>query len=374
MPHDDPSLARYFAELPDPRVDRTKKHALGDILVIALCATIAGADSWEEVERFGRAKQGWLKTFLALPNGIPSHDTFYRVFTRLDPKRFAGCVTRWMEAACEATGLRHIAIDGKAVRAAPGDTFSGCLHLVGAWAAENRLILGQEPVAEKSHEIAAIPELLRVLSLKGALVTIDAAGCQKEIARQVRGGGGDYLLAVKGNQPSLHEAVQAVFDRACEADFAGFEHDGHEQVEDGHGRHEERYVTVIHDPDGLPPEWPDVAAVVLVGRERAVKGTNTSTDHYYITSLRGTAEELGRLVRRHWSVENELHWVLDVAFGEDSNRTASGHAGVNLGLIRRVAASLLQQDPGKGSIKAKRLSAALDEGYLMRALQGFPAN
>lgn len=374
MPQYDPSLSRYFADLPDPRVDRTKKHSLGDILVIALCATLAGADSWEEVERFGRAKHDWLRTFLTLPNGIPSHDTFYRVFARLDPKRFAGCVARWMEAVCEATGLRHIAIDGKAVRAAPGGTFSGCLHLVNAWAAENRLILGQEPVAAGSNEIAAIPELLKVLELKGALVTIDAAGCQKDIAKHIRGEGGDYLLAVKGNQPSLHEAVQAVFDRALESDFAGFEHDGHEQVEDGHGRHEERYVTVIYDPDGLPPEWPDVAAVILVCRERAVKGSSASTAHYYITSLQGTAEELGRLVRRHWSVENELHWVLDTAFGEDSNRTAVGHAGANLGLIRRVAASLLQQDPGKGSIKAKRFNAALDDNYMARALRGFAAD
>lgn len=374
MPQYDPSIARHFADLPDPRVDRTKKHALGDILVIALCATIAGADSWEEVERFGRAKEAWLRTFLDLPNGIPSHDTFYRVFARLDPGRFAGAVARWMEAVCRATGLRHIAIDGKAVRAAPGDTFSGCLHLVGAWAAESRLILGQEPVADGSHEIAAIPELLKVLALKGALVTLDAAGCQKEIARHIRGEGGDYLLAVKGNQPSLQEAVEAAFDRALEADFAGFEHDGHEQIEDGHGRHEERYVTAIYDPGGLPPEWPGVAAVVLVCRERAVKGVNTSTAHYYITSLRAKAEELGRLVRRHWSVENELHWVLDVAFGEDSNRTAAGYAGANLGLVRRVAVSLLQQDPGRGSIKAKRLSAALDEAYLMQALRGFQSN
>lgn len=198
-------------------------------------------------------------------------------------------------------------------------------------------------------------------------MTIDAAGCQKEIARLIRGEGGDYLLAVKGNQPSLHEAVQAVFDRACESDFAGFEHDGR-------GRHEERYVTVIYDPEGLPPEWPDVAAVMLIGRERTMKGKNTSTAHYYITSLRGKAEELGRLVRRHWSVENGLHWVLDVAFGEDSNRTAAGHAGANLGLIRRVAASLLQQDPGRGSIKARRLGAALDASYLIRVLHGFTAN
>jgi predicted transposase YbfD/YdcC len=370
----DLSLAQYFADLPDPRIDRTKKHALLDILVIALCATIAGADSWEEVERFGEAKLAWLKRFLVLPNGVPSHDTFNRVFARIDPRAFGRCVADWMAAACEATGLRHIAIDGKSARSAPKGTFCGCLHLVGAWAAENRLILGQEAVADGSHEIAAIPELLRVLDLKGALVTLDAAGCQTAIAGQIRAGGGDYLLAVKGNQPTLHEAVLGVFDRACEADFAGLTHDGHEDAEDGHGRHEERYVTVVYDPEGLPPGWPDVAAVILVGREREVRGKRADTAHYYITSLRGTAAELGRLVRRHWSVENQLHWVLDMAFDEDSNRTAAGHAGANLGLIRRVAASLLQQDPGRGSIRAKRLSAALDEGYLLRALRGFTAN
>lgn len=374
MPNQDISLARYFADLPDPRVDRRKQHSLLDILMIALCATIAGADSWPEVERFGRAKQAWLSRFLALPNGIPSHDTFNRVFARIDPKRFAGCVAAWMVAACEATGLRHVAIDGKAVRSAPRPTFSRCLHLVSAWAAENRLILGQEAVADGSHEIAAIPELLRVLDLKGALVTIDAAGCQKEIARQVRDRGGDYLLAAKGNQPALSEAVQAVFDRACEAGFAGVEHDEHEAVEDGHGRHEERYVTVLYDPEGLPPGWRDVAAVILVGRGREVKGQRTDTAHYYITSLRGTAAELGSLIRRHWAVENELHWCLDVAFREDANKTATGHAGANLGLVRRVAASLLQQDPAQGSIKAKRLQAGWDENYLMRVLQGFTEN
>lgn len=368
------AFADYFADLPDPRIDRTKKHQLSDILVIALCAVVAGADSWEEVERFGQAKQDWLGRFLALPNGIPSHDTFYRVFARLDPKRFGACVADWMAAVCEAVGLRHIAIDGKAVRSAPRGTFSGCLHLVSAWAAENRLILGQEAVADGSHEIAAIPELLRVLDLSGALVTIDAAGCQTAIARQVRDRGGDYLLAVKGNQPTLHGAVRAVFERACESDFAGVRYDEHASEGDGHGRHEERYTTAIYDPDGLPPEWPDVAAVVLVGREREVKGERTVTAHYYVTSLRGTAAQLGRLIRRHWSVENELHWTLDVAFREDGNKTAAGHAGANLGLVRRVAASLLKRDPSKGSIKAKRLNAALDEKYLEQVLQGFKAN
>lgn len=371
MPSQDVSIARYFADLPDPRIDRTRKHALGDILVIALCAVIAGADSWEEVEAFGRAKEEWLRRFLALPNGIPSHDTFYRVFTRLDPQKFGACVAGWMGEVCEAAGLRHVAIDGKSVRSAPRGTFSGCLHLVSAWAAENRLILGQQAVADGSHEIAAIPELLRVLELKGALVTLDAAGCQKEIAKQIRERGGDYLLAVKGNQPTLHDAVHAAFDRACETDFVGVKHARAETVEEAHGRHEERYTTVIYDPEGLPPEWPDVAAVVLVGREREVKGVRTDTAHYYITSLRGTATELADLIRRHWSVENELHWCLDVAFREDASKTAAGHAGTNLGLVRRVAASLLKQDPGKGSIKAKRLRAGWDDDYRSQVLQGF---
>lgn len=371
MPTQNVSISRHFADLPDPRVDRTKKHRLGDILVIALCAVVAGADSWEEVERFGDARKGWLKGLLKLPHGIPSHDTFYRVFTRLDPAAFGECVAEWMAAVCEATGLRHVAIDGKACRSAPRDTFSGCLHLVSAWATESRLILGQAAVADGSHEIAALPELLRVLELKGALVTLDAAGCQKAVARQVRGQGGDYLLAVKGNQPALHAAVTAAFDRAIEADFAGLKSDVHEQVEAGHGRQEERYVTVLYDPKGLPPEWPDVAAVVLVGREREVNGVNASTAHYYVTSRRGTAAELGGLIRRHWAVENELHWCLDVSFREDANKTAAGHAGSNMGLVRRVAASLLKQDPERGSIKAKRLSAALDGRYLERVLRGF---
>jgi predicted transposase YbfD/YdcC len=371
MPKQDVSIARHFADLPDPRVERTRKHSLGDILVIALCAVICGADSWEEVEAFGEAKHDWLKRFLALPNGIPSHDTFYRVFARLDPKRFGTCVAEWMGAVCASAGLRHIAIDGKACRSAPQKTFSGCLHLVSAWAAENRLILGQQAVADGSHEIAAIPDLLTVLDLHGALVTIDAAGCQKEIARQVRGQGGDYLLAVKGNQPTLHEAVRAAFDRACDADFTGVPLDSSEESGIGHGRHEERYVLVIYDPDGLPPEWPDVAAVVLMAREREIKGQRTDTAHYYITSLRGTAAELGGLIRRHWSVENELHWCLDVSFREDENKTAAGHAGANLGLIRRVAASLLKQDPGKGSIKAKRLRAGWDDDYRLQVLQSF---
>src|SRR5262245_25704586 len=207
------AFADYFADLPDPRVDRTKKHLLGDIRVIAVAAVVAGADGFPQIETFGQAKHEWLKRFLALPNGIPSHDTFNRVFAALDRKAFAACFARWMAGLCEAVGLRAIAIDGKAVRAAPRDTFSGCSHLVSAWAVENHLILGQEAVPDGANKIASLPELLRMLDRKGVLVTIDAAGCQIEVARQIRAQQGHYLLAVKGNQPGPHAAVQAVFAR-----------------------------------------------------------------------------------------------------------------------------------------------------------------
>src|SRR5262245_24770860 len=289
MPKSEIRFARYFAELPDPRVDRTKKHRLDDILAITLCAVICGADSFEEIERFGEARQDWLKRFLALPNGIPSHDTFNRVFAALDRQQFAACFGRWMADLCAATGLRPIAVDGKAVRAAPGDTFSGCLHLVSAWATENGVALGQVAVADGSHEIAAVPELLAVLDLEGALVTLDAAGCQKATLGQIREQGGDYLVTVKGNQPALQKAIRAAFDRAAEADCAGC--DLAASVEDGHGRHEERYVTVIRDPEGLPAGWADVGAVVMVARERQAGGENTSTAHFYLTSLRRPAAE-----------------------------------------------------------------------------------
>jgi predicted transposase YbfD/YdcC len=363
------ALVDAFCDLPDPRVDRTKKHRLSDILLIAICAVIAGADSFEEIERFGAAKHDWLKRFLELPHGIPSHDTFNRVLAALDRAAFAACFSRWAAGLCSAGGLRPVAIDGKAVRGAAGNTFSGCLHLVTAWAGESRLVLGQEAVADRSNEIAAIPELLKVLELKGALVTIDAAGCQVEIARAIRAKKGHYLLAVKDNQPALAAAVEAAIDAACEADFAGARWDYHETAEDGHGRHEVRRVTVVCDPPGLPGGWPDVAAVVRVDRERQVGGKNVGSTHHYITSYAGRAKALGRYVRGHWGIENGLHWVLDVAFREDANRTRDTNAGANLGVVRRLAASLLKQMPERGSVHAKRLNAALDDEYLLRVLQ-----
>jgi predicted transposase YbfD/YdcC len=375
MPEPELTFVHHFADVPDPRVDRTKKHALTDILVVALCAVICGADSFEAIERYGRLKLDWLRRLVPLANGVPSHDTFNRVLGAIDRAAFAAGFGRWMAALGDAAGLRQIAIDGKALRAAPADTFAGCLYLVNAWATENRLFLGQEAVADGSHEIAAIPALLRVLELRGALVTLDAAGCQKAIAQQIRGQGGDYLLAVKGNQPALHAAVGAAVDRAADADFAGPECDTHATDERGHGRTESRVVTVVADPAGLPEGWPDVAAVVVVTRERTVGGGEpVEALHYYLTSRRGTAAAMAAFIRGHWGVENQLHWCLDMTFGEDANRTRDANAGANLGALRRVAASLLQQDASRGSVPTKRLAAALDEQYLLRVLQGFKPN
>jgi predicted transposase YbfD/YdcC len=367
-------LATVFDDLPDPRRDtRNKLHRLTDILVIATCAVIAGAESWEAIAEYGRTKQNFFRGYLALSNGIPSPDTFERVLAKLDPVAFSRAFGRWMAAACQATGLIPVAIDGKSARAAKRETATGCLHVVTAWAVENRLVLGTASVADGSNEIAAIPELLRTLDLAGAIVTIDAAGCQLENARIIRQREGHYLLAVKDNQPTLRAAVEAVFDRACEADFQGVRSDGHAEVEDGHGRHEERYVMVIYDPPGLPPDWPDVAAVVMVNREREVGGERTCTSHYYLMSYAGTGAEIAGFARGHWGIENGLHWVLDVIFREDRSRIRQENAGANLALIRRVAASLLSRASGKGSGVTKRLRAGWDDSYLLQVLQGINA-
>src|SRR3954453_18780417 len=293
-----------FADLPDPRRETANKlHRLTDILTIATCAVIGKAESWDAIAEYGRTKQAFFRRFLTLDNGIPSPDTFERVFAKLAPGAFARAFGRWMASACQATGLVPISIDGKSARAARRNTATGCLHVVTAWAAENRLVLGTASVPDGSNEIAAIPELLRTLDLAGAIVTIDAAGCQVENARIIRGREGHYLLAVKNNQPTLRAGAEAVIDRACEADFEGSRYDGHASVEDGHGRHEERYVTLVHAPEGLPSEWPDVAAVVQVNRERELGGERTVTSHYYISSHEGTAAEFAGWVRGHWGIE-----------------------------------------------------------------------
>lgn len=364
------SITDAFADLPDPRLDRNKLHRLSDILTISLCATICGCETWEQIAAYGRAKESWFRTFLEMPNGVPSHDTFYRVFSLLDPREFSLRFGRWMASACEATGLKAIAIDGKSIRRAKRPTATGCLHLVSAWAGANHLTLGQVSVPDGSNEIAVIPELLRVLDLKGAIVTIDAAGTQTENAAIIRQREGHYLLAVKGNQEGLEAAVEEVFRRACEADFVGFDSDTHATSERGHGRVEERCVTVIRDPRGIPEAWTDVASVVLVGRERQEKGKSVSTAHYYLSSHRGSAKEFAELVRGHWEIENGLHWILDVAFREDQSRTRDANAGANWAMLRRVAVALLKNAEVRGSIKTKQLMAGWDDQLLLKILQG----
>lgn len=365
-------LTAVFDDLPDPRRETANKlHGLTDILAIATCAVIGGAESWEAIAEYGRTKADFFERFLPLDNGIPSPDTFERVFAKLAPGAFAQAFGRWMAGACEATGLVPIAIDGKAARRAKRNTATGCLTVVSAWATENRLTLGQVAVPDGSNEIGVIPELLRTLDLAGAIVTIDAAGCQVENAEIIRGQGGHYLLAVKGNQPTLRAAVERVVEAACEADFVGVS--GDEEVDDGHGRHEERYVSVFGKPEGIPADWPDVAAVVQVNREREVGGERTCTSHYYLTSYAGTAAEMAAFVRGHWGIENGLHWVLDVVFREDDSRVRAGHAGANLAMVRRVAVALLKRAPGKGTTPTKRLKAGWDDDYLLQVLQGIPA-
>jgi predicted transposase YbfD/YdcC len=367
------ALTTVFADLPDPRREtKNKLHRLTDILVLATCAVIAGADSWEDIAEYGRTKEKFFRRFLELPNGIPSHDTFGRVFAKLDPDAFADRFGRWMAGLCESAGLLHVAVDGKSARGSAKGTFSGCLHLVSAWAVENRLILGQRSVPEGGHEITTVPDLLAALDLRGAVVTLDAAGCQKATVAQIREQGGDYVVCVKGNQKGLHDAVAEVFERAGDAEFAGC--DMASDVGAAHGREEERYVTVVRDPEGLPDGWKDVGAVALVCRERRVKGQkNQSGARYYITSLRAGAEELAGYIRNHWGIENGLHWVLDVSFREDDSRTRAGHAAANLGMLRRVALSLLKRTKTKGSIQTRRKKAGWDDDYLLQVLQGFTA-
>jgi predicted transposase YbfD/YdcC len=364
--HRAPRIAACFADLVDPRINRTKRHDLLTIITIALCGVICGAESWVEVEDWGDAKRDWLQTWLDLPNGIPSPATFGRVFSRIDPVQFEAGFLRWVQGAAAAGAI--VAIDGKTVRAAraPGGQ---PLHLVSAWASDCRLVLGQEAVETKSNEITAIPALLARLDLHERVVTIDAMGCQRAIAAQITAQGGNYVLAVKGNQPELLEGVRASF--ALAADPAATQS---RTVGKGHGRIEVRTCRTIDDPATirwLNPEgaWPGLRSIAEVTGERRIDGVATRQTRYYGTSLPGEATTIAAAVRSHWGIENQVHWVLDMAFREDESRARIGHSAENLALLRKLALNLLRTEPTrKHGIKASRLRAGWDNTYLLRAL------
>lgn len=367
------SIPTHFRTLDDPRLERTRRHDLLDIVAVTICAVICGADSWVDVQKYGVAKLDWLKGFLKLPNGIPSHDTIGRVFAALAPDQFRACFAAWVAEVADAVGVKHVAIDGKTLRGsrAGGRT---ALHLVSAWATDARLTLGQEAVDEKSNEITAIPRLLAVLDLAGALVTIDAMGCQREIAGQVVERGGDYVLAVKDNQPTLHAEVERIEAAALEAEYAGAS--SHCTEERSHGRDELRACWVLTDLTALSerPKWPGLRAVVVVVRDRAVGDRRTTEKHYYISSRVAPAAEFLGAIRGHWGIENSLHWVLDVSFGEDRSRVRTDHGPENFALVRRMAVSVLQAGEGKGSIRGKRLIAGWNNEFLESVLHGFTGN
>jgi predicted transposase YbfD/YdcC len=374
------SIEAYFGELTDPRVARTRVHRLGDVVTIALCAVVCGANDWVAVETFGRAKEAWLRTCLPLPGGIPSHDTFGRVFARLDPGEFQRCFLAWVQAVVGQLPPQVVAVDGKTSRGS-GQRTRGehPLHLLSAWATASGLVLGQEATDVKSNEITALPRLLRVLALEGCVVTIDAMGCQSAIATQLVEQGADYVLALKGNQPTLHATVVGAFADAQRAGRDGWVPAVHDQAQTwdkGHGRVERRRYTALSDPDLLAcldptHAWPGLRAVVQVEAERRHGAQRRGETRYYLSSLPPDAARLGQVIRAHWQVENCLHWGLDVQFREDACRVRVGHEAQNFAILRHLALNLLRQDTSvRGSLAAKRFRAALDHAFLLRLLAG----
>lgn len=372
-------LITIFSEAPDPRVERTREHKLVDILVIAIRAVIGGADGWTDVETFGKAKEAWFRTFLELPNGIPSHDTFGRVFARLDPKAFAASfqllvdeIRHCIASSRGAEVVEQIAIDGKVSRATR-DTRKRlkALCVVSAWATQARLVLGQRAAESKSNEQRAIPALLEVLDLAGSLVTIDAAGTQVNNAKTIVDKGGDYVLALKGNQPNLHLDAQAIFELVEEDPSFDVPREVYETNDSGHGRQERRRVTAVGDLDfvGSTHKWAGLKSLAMVESWRREGEKEGYERRYFVSSLAMDARKIGEAVRRHWGVENGLHWVLDVTFRDDRSRVRIGHAAENLALLRRLALTLITREKTlKASIRTRRNRAGWDNRYLEKVL------
>ena len=373
------SIRKFFASLPDPRKRRTRvKHPLLTLVVIALCGTIAGADTWEEIVQFARDRREWLARLVNLSKGIPSHDTFGRVFAALDPLAFQKCLLTWVQRLHELTKGQVIAIDGKVAREAmarAGD--QGPMTLVSAWASANHVFLGQVAGPKGSNELGALPKLLELLDLHGAIVTLDALGCQKEIVAQIVDQGGDYVIAVKGNQEKLEAAVHATLGAALEADKADTTMPTITRLEQKHGRQERRLYTVLEVPPDFAEleQWKGLKTVVMVAREHTdCQGKMHTGVRYYISSLPAEVKRIAAAVRGHWGIENGMHWVLDVAFREDRNRARADHAQANLGIFRRTALTLLKNTNGlKGSVHCRRQQAAWNNATLERVIFGCKA-
>ncbi len=371
------ALTEQFAALEDPRVERTRLHPLLRIIGIAVCAVIAGAETWDEIAEFGTTQAAWFGRFLDLPNGIPAHDTFNRVFAALDPEQFRAGFLRWTTAVANVLPAEVIALDGKTLRHSH-DRGAGkaAIHIVSAWAATNRLVLAQVKVAAKSNEITAIPELLPTLALSGCIVTIDAMGCQRTIAQQIVDQAADYVLALKENQGTLFADVIdtfAQYHKDLPASAAGSETSM--TTETGHGREEVRRHWVVSDPAILAwlqevHHWPGLGAIGMVQAQRTLGGQTSTETRYYLLSRQLSAATFGAAVRSHWGIENQVHWVLDLAFREDASRIRAGYAAENVAVLRHLALNLIRHTPRKQlRMKARRLAAGWDHAYLLQILQ-----
>jgi predicted transposase YbfD/YdcC len=367
------TIADHFALMEDPRIDRTKRHNLIDILTIALCAVICGADSWVAIELYGCTKYEWLKTFLELPNGVPSHDTFARVFAQLNPQQFQECFLNWIKSIQIRTDGEVVAIDGKTLCGSHDKSSDrSAIQMVSAWATTNKLVLGQVKVDEKSNEITAIPELIKVLELSGCIVTIDAIGCQKEIVKLISQQNADYVITLKKNQGHLYDEVEQLFKAEISKSFQDFKHSIYKTEEHGHGRHEIRHYAMLSgiqsrlDPDSV---WSNFNSIGMVESVRQVDGKTTVETRYFISSLEDNAKQFANSVRSHWGIENSLHWVLDVALKEDDCRIRKDNAPQNFAVMRQIAVNLLSKEKRvKRGIKNKQFLAAMDNNYLERVL------